>query len=69
VDRQTDKAVGISLWETEAALRASNETRRPIVAAGLAATGRTEQEVASYEVVISPESHSMPTAPLTGAAH
>ena len=66
-DRQTGKTLAFSLWETEAALRAWEQTRPPIVADQAAGTGRTEQEGASYEVVISPESHSIPAVPLTGA--
>ena len=68
-DRQTGKTIAISLWETQAALRAWEHMRRPIVADQEATTGRTEQEGGSYEVVFSSEGHFMPTALLTGPAH
>jgi heme-degrading monooxygenase HmoA len=68
-DRQTGKTISMSLWETEPALRrASDESRRSWVAADLAATGRTEQAVAGYEVVLSPDSHYRAHSPRTGAA-
>jgi len=65
VDRQTGKGVGISLWETEAALQGSEDIAR----AHRAASGRTQQELAIYEVVITPETHAMPAAPAAGVAH
>jgi heme-degrading monooxygenase HmoA len=65
VDRQTGKGVGISLWETQAALKGSED----IAIRHREATGRTQQELAVYQVVISPATHSMPTAPVAGVAH
>ena len=68
-DRQTGTTIGLSLWETEAALRAFEQMRRAIVAEQAAGAGHTEQESASYELVFSSGGHFMPTAPLTGTAH
>ena len=68
-DRQTGKTLAFSLWETEAALRAWEHMREPLVADQEAITGRTEQEGGSYEVVFSSEGHPMPTAPLTRTAN
>jgi hypothetical protein len=65
VDRQTGKGVGISLWETEAALHASEGIARP----HRGVEGRTQQELAVYEVVISPETPATPTAPTVGVGH
>ena len=68
-DRQTGKTLAFSLWETEAALRAWEHMREPLVADQEATTGRTEQESGSYEVVFSSGGHPMPTAPLTRTAN
>ena len=68
-DRQTGNTIGPSLWETEAALRAWEQMRRPIIAEQAAGAGHTEQESANYELVFSSGDHFMPTAPLTGTAH
>jgi heme-degrading monooxygenase HmoA len=59
-DRQTGKTMGISLWETEAALHAWEEMRADIVRNRAAAAGHVEQEGASYEVVFS--SRTEPTS-------
>jgi heme-degrading monooxygenase HmoA len=56
-DRQTGKTLAISFWETEAALRAWEQMRGPIVAEQEATTGRTEQEGGSYEVVFNSKTH------------
>jgi heme-degrading monooxygenase HmoA len=68
-DRQTGNTIGLSLWETEAALQAWEHMRRPIVAEQIAGTGHTEQESANYELVFSSGGPFLPTAPLTGTAH
>ena len=68
-DRQTGTTIGLSLWETEAALQAWEHMRRPIVAEQIAGTGHTEQESANYELVFSSGGPFLPTAPLTGTAH
>jgi heme-degrading monooxygenase HmoA len=65
VDRQTGKGVAISLWQTEAALHASEDVARP----HRAVEGRTQQELAVYEVAVSPETPAMPTAPTVGVGH
>ena len=61
-DRQTGSTVGLSLWETEEALRAWEHMRRPIVAEQAAGAGHTEQESVSYELVFSSGDHFLLTA-------
>ena len=68
-DRQTGKSIGISLWQTEAALQAWEQMRRPMVADRAAAAGHTEQEGAIYEVVFNSLTGPTSTVPLPGAAH
>ena len=68
-DRQTGTTIGLSLWETEAALRAFEHMRRAIVAEQATGAGHTEQESVSYELVFSSGDHFLPTAPLTGTAY
>src|ERR671932_2250991 len=58
-DRQTGTTIGLSLWETEAALRAFEHLRRAIVADQAAGAGHTEQESANYELVFSSGDHFM----------
>ncbi len=68
-DRHTGKSIGISLWETEAALQAWEQMRRPMVADRAAAAGHTEQEGSSYEVVFNSLTSPMSTAPVPGTSH
>src|SRR5207244_7855892 len=65
-DRQTGKTIGISLWETEAALQAWEQMREDIVPNRAAAAGHTEQEGASYEVVFSSQAGRTSRAALVG---
>lgn len=67
-DRQTGKTLAVSFWETEAALRAWEQLRGPIVADQAATTGRTEQERGRYEVVVSWQSQAVRAAPAASTA-
>ena len=60
-DRQTGKTLAFSFWETQAALRAWERMRGPIIAEHEATTGRTEQEGGSYELLFSSGGQFMPT--------
>jgi heme-degrading monooxygenase HmoA len=68
-DRATGKTIAICLWEMEAALRAWERMRRPIVADHEATTGRAEQEGANYEVVFTSNSDRMLGEARLAAAH
>jgi heme-degrading monooxygenase HmoA len=57
-DHQTGKSVAMSLWETEAAMQASEDIARK----ARGSKGRTEIELDRYEVVISPGSGLTSTA-------
>jgi len=52
-NRPTGKTIAISLWETEAAARAWEQMRGPIVDEQLRPTGHSEQESATYELLFS----------------
>lgn len=56
VDRKTGKFVGISLWETERELRASEVVSSRLRAQGGEALGTTESPLVEvYEVVVQPD--------------
>ena len=52
-NRPTGKTIAISLWETEAAARAWEQMRGPIVGEQLRPRGHSEQESATYELLLS----------------
>ena len=52
-NRPTGKTIAISLWETEAAARAWEQMRGPIVGEQLRPRGHSEQESATYELLFS----------------
>ena len=67
--RETGRRIGISLWQSAAALHAWEQMRGGIVPNRPAAAGRAEQEGASYEVVFSSYADPTSAVPLTGAVH
>ena len=55
VDRRGGKAVSITLWESEGAMRASEEAADQFRSESAGAVSATVESVERYEVVISPE--------------
>jgi len=53
VDRGTGKTMAITVWQSEEAMRASEETADRVRAAVTAETGATGATVGRYEVVVS----------------
>ena len=53
VDRQSGKALSITLWESEEAMRASEEEANKLRGESAEAAGATEEGVERYEVAIS----------------
>ncbi len=54
VDRQSGKALSITLWESEEAMRASEEEANKLRGESAEAAGATVEGVERYEVAISP---------------
>ena len=52
VDRQSGKSVAATLWESEQAMRASEEAADRLRSEGAEASGATEEDVDRYEVAI-----------------
>ena len=55
VDRLSGKALSITLWESEEAMRASEEAASQLRSESAEAAGETVESVERYEVVMSPE--------------
>ena len=55
VDRQSGKALTIILWESEEAMRASEEEANRLRSESAESAGATVENVERYEVAISPE--------------
>jgi heme-degrading monooxygenase HmoA len=55
VDRQSGRALSITLWESEEAMRASEEEANRLRGESAEAAGATVEGVERYEVAISPE--------------
>lgn len=54
VDRESGKSISITLWETEEAMRASEEAASKLRSESADASGATVEDVERYEVAISP---------------
>ncbi|MCC7485487.1 MAG: hypothetical protein IT529_10935 [Burkholderiales bacterium] len=54
VDRAKGKLIGVTLWETEADLHATEATSQRLRTAGSSAAGGSVQSVEVYEVVVQP---------------
>ena len=54
VDRQSGKAISITLWETEESMRASEEEANQLRAGIAEAANATIESVETYEVGVSP---------------
>ncbi len=54
VDRQSGRALSMTLWESEEAMRASEEEANMLRGESAEATGATVEGVKRYEVAISP---------------
>jgi hypothetical protein len=54
VDRQSGKAISITLWESEEAMRATEEEANQLRAGIAEAANATIESVETYEVAISP---------------
>ena len=55
VDRQSDRSVSITLWESEKAMRPSEEAANQLRSESAQASGGEVVSVERYEVAISPE--------------
>jgi heme-degrading monooxygenase HmoA len=55
VDRRSGKAISMTLWESEEAMRASEEAADQLRSESAEATSATVESVERYEVAISPE--------------
>jgi heme-degrading monooxygenase HmoA len=55
VDRRSGKAISITLWESEEAMRASEEAADELRSESAGAASATVESVERYEVAISPE--------------
>jgi heme-degrading monooxygenase HmoA len=55
VDRQSGRALSITLWESEETMRASEEEANRLRGESAEAAGATVEGVERYEVAISPE--------------
>ena len=55
VDRQSGKALSITLWESEEAMRASEEEANRLRSESAEAGGQDVMGVVRYEVAVSPE--------------
>jgi hypothetical protein len=55
VDRAKGKLIGVTLWATEADLRATEATSHRLRTAGSQAAGGAVQSVNVYEIVVQPE--------------
>ncbi len=51
-DRQSGKVIGVSFWESEQAMRASEEAAEQLRNQSAEASGATEEDVKRYEVAI-----------------
>ena len=65
-DRQSGKMLGVSFWESEEALRASDETASSVRSGAAEAAGGTLTSVERYEVLVNEAPSSGPLDAVTG---